>query len=268
MNLETAALRLRGLETCALGGSVIHRRSAGAKLAAAAVFIVITVSFPNAKPSALSALFLYPAALLALSAVPPSVIAARLLPVLPFVLLGAAGNLYALRSPVFVWGNYTISAGMLGAVSILAKALLTVSAVLILAATTPVTRIISALGRFRVPEIFCLQLALTYRYISVLSLEASRMLAAYRLRSPGRQPEIRHAGMFLGRFLLRGFDRASRVYTAMKCRGFAAGMRRGVSAPWNAGDWVFLAACTLPPAALRFFNLAAFVGLTLRKLAA
>ncbi|MDR2768430.1 MAG: cobalt ECF transporter T component CbiQ [Treponema sp.] len=268
MNLETAALRLRGLETCALGGSVIHRRSAGVKLAAALVFIVLTVSFPNMKPSALCAFFLYPAALLALSAVPPSLIAARLLPALPFVLLGAAGNLYALRSPVFVWGNFAVSAGMLGAVSIFLKALLTVSAALILAATTPFTRIISALAYFRAPNIFCLQLALTYRYIGVLSGEASRMLVSYRLRSRRRRPEIRHAGMFLGRFLLRSFDRAGRVYSAMKCRGFEAGIRHGVSGPWNAGDWFFLAACVLPLAALRFFNLSAFLGSALRKLAA
>ncbi|MDR1390338.1 MAG: cobalt ECF transporter T component CbiQ [Treponema sp.] len=258
MNLENAVHSLGTLESYALRDTIIHRRSAGAKLIAAFVFIVVTISFPNAKPGALAALFIFPFVLGALSETPPALIVTRLAPALPFVLLGAAGNMYALKTVVYA-GTFEITQGMLCAVSILLKAILTVSAALILAATTPFVELISALGSFHVPNIFCLLLGLTYRYITVLSREASRILTAYRLRSSLRRPLLRHAGIFLGQFVLRSFDRAQRVYWAMKCRGFENGMRR-ISRPWNVGDLVFLGLQIGLLVSIRFFNVSAFVG--------
>jgi cobalt/nickel transport system permease protein len=63
---------------------------------------------------------------------------------------------------------------------------------------------------------------MTYRYIGVLLAEAYAMGVAYSLRSPNRKGiEMRDMGSFAGQLLIRSFDRADRVYSAMKCRGYA-----------------------------------------------
>jgi cobalt/nickel transport system permease protein len=63
---------------------------------------------------------------------------------------------------------------------------------------------------------------MTYRYIGVLLHEAYSMSVAYSLRSPGGKGiSVRDTGSFAGQLLIRSFDRADRVYNAMKCRGYA-----------------------------------------------
>jgi cobalt/nickel transport system permease protein len=48
------------------------------------------------------------------------------------------------------------------------------------------------------------------------------MSVAYSLRKPGGKGiEMRDTGSFAGQLLIRSFDRADRVYNAMKCRGYA-----------------------------------------------
>ena len=47
------------------------------------------------------------------------------------------------------------------------------------------------------------------------------MYTAYALRAPGQKGiKMKDMGSFTGQLILRSFDRAERVYQAMKCRGF------------------------------------------------
>ena len=110
---------------------------------------------------------------------------------------------------------------MFSFVSILLKTVLTVMAVLILIATTPMPAISKQLTRLKIPSLIVLLLVMTYRYISVLIEEVVTMMTAYTVRAPRRKTiRMKDMGSFIGHLLLRSVDRAERVFAAMKCRGF------------------------------------------------
>jgi cobalt/nickel transport system permease protein len=97
-------------------------------------------------------------------------------------------------------------------------------AVLILVSVTRFSELTNEMRRLRLPPIFIIMFELSYRYIGVLLNEAYSMSIAYALRSPNRKGiDMRDMGSFSGQLLIRSFDRAERVYNAMKCRGYAPG---------------------------------------------
>jgi cobalt/nickel transport system permease protein len=240
------------------------------------------VSFPGRDVSGLVAFLLYPALLLSLSGFPFRPFLVRFLPALPFSLMGGIGNLLVMREGVFSLGPWTVTAGMVSFVSILLKSFLTVSALLLLMALTPFTRLMAQLRLLRLPPLICLQLTMTYRYLSVLWDEAAAMVTAYTLRCGGAGIGLKDSGPFLGRLLLRGFDRAGRVYQAMKCRGYGefpaapdktkppagtdpAGTSAGSAAPaaaltFGTADGLYTVLLCAAFAFLRFFNLSRFLG--------
>jgi cobalt/nickel transport system permease protein len=141
------------------------------------------------------------------------------------------------------------------------KTFLTVSAVLLLVATSRFTDICAQLAALRVPKILCLQLAMTYRYTGLLLREAASMTLAYFLRAPRRRGiHINDMGSFLGQLILRSFDRAGRVYQAMRCRGFDGTYRARQSSPPRPSDQLYTAALVSAIVFLRFFNLSLFLG--------
>jgi cobalt/nickel transport system permease protein len=102
---------------------------------------------------------------------------------------------------------------------------------------------------------------MTDRYFSVLLREAASLFTAYRHRSPGAGGvQMRHMGVFLGQLMLRSFDRAERVYGAMKCRGFD-GLYRGPRVrPAAPADFVRGLVVSGVIIGLRCFNLSLFLG--------
>jgi cobalt/nickel transport system permease protein len=77
-----------------------------------------------------------------------------------------------------------------------------------------------------VPRVFVVQLLLLYRYLFVLTDEASRMSRARALRSFGRgSMEMRVFIPLAGALLIRTMDRAQRIYGAMLARGFDGTIR-------------------------------------------
>jgi cobalt/nickel transport system permease protein len=104
------------------------------------------------------------------------------------------------------------------------------------------------------------------RYIAILIDEAASMWTAYLLRSGGHRKtrgiQFSHTGPFLGRLLVRSFDRGSRVYQAMLCRGFNGGYHPAASMPvkWTAHSIFYILAAVLFFAAARFCNLAVLLG--------
>ncbi|GAB6390905.1 MAG: cobalt ECF transporter T component CbiQ [Treponematales bacterium] len=248
LNFYANAAGMGRLESLAMGDSPLHALHPGVKILSAFVFIVTVLSFPNNSISGLAPFVFYPAVLAAVSGTPWKLLVSRFLISLPFALFGALANLVTLRTVAFYAHGFPVTEGMLSFVSILFRAFLAVTAALLLAATTPFPALISQLTRFGMPKIFGMQLALTWRYVSVLFSEAAAMYTAYMLRSRARKGiRMRDMGGFLGQLLLRSFDRAGRVYRAMKCRGFdgtcrAAAVRR----PLRPVDWVYgFAVCGL-----------------------
>lgn len=264
MDLYRKAGSLGRLETLAQGNSPVHRLHPGVKIIATLVYIGTVVSFPSRELSGLGVYILYPAVLMSLSGTPWKPLLARLLVSLPFALMGALSNLVMLRNTVFFIGPLGVTAGMVSFASILYRTFLAVLAALILIASTPFPDIIRQLTRMGMPRILGLQMMMTWRYISVLLSEAAAMYTAYLLRCGEGQKGIRmkDMGSFLGLLLVRSFDRAERVYQAMKCRGFDGACNAGTARRLRPADIVFGAALCGGTVFFRFFNAARFLGET------
>jgi cobalt/nickel transport system permease protein len=258
-----AAAEMTALEEYAMKNSPLSRIHPGAKLLAAAVYLVCVVSFPAAALSGLAPYLLYPAVLLPLADIPLKEAALRLVPALPFALMGGVSCLLVMREPAFVFENLMISRGALAFAAIMFKTILCVGTALILAGSTPFHVLCAGLRRFHVPPVFCLQLTLCYRYIAVLLEEAQAMYTAYILRSPGKKAAMKDMGPLLGTLLLRSLDRADRVYGAMRCRGFS-GTFFAERKALKAADVLYCAVICAAALIFRFFNFARFIGTIIR----
>ncbi|MDR1618598.1 MAG: cobalt ECF transporter T component CbiQ [Treponema sp.] len=268
MSLYHKTAGIDHLERLAGGDTVIHRLHPLAKILAVFVYVAVIVSFPSRNLSGLAAYLFFPAILFPLSLTPPRAILPRLLAALPFALMGGLANLFLLRDTVFYLGPLGVTAGMLSFCSIMLKTALSVSAVLLLAATTPFTGINQELGRLGMPKLPILQFVMTWRYLTVLMNEAAAMSTARLLRAPGRDRlPMGDMGSFLGQLLIRSFDRAERVYRAMKCRGFDGVYHGGPRRRFRPADAWYTALVCGPALALRFFNLGRFLGMLFRGLA-
>jgi len=212
---------LYALEQLAAGSTCIHRLNPLVKLLAAAVFIATVVSFNRYALGRLTPYIFYPALLMAISETPYTMLFKRFLIALPFCLFAGISNIIFDRNTALIIGGLTISRGVISFFSILFKTWLCVMAVLILVSVTRFSELTNEMRRLRLPQIFITMFELTYRYIGVLLNEAYSMSTAYSLRSLNRKGiEMRDMGSFAGQLLIRSFDRAERVYNAMKCKGY------------------------------------------------
>ena len=210
------------LEQLAAGNTCVHRMHPLVKLLAAAVFIVTVVSFDRHAPGRLIPYILYPVFLMALSETPYSMLFKRFLIALPFCLFAGISNVIFDRTAAYIIGGATVTWGTVSLFTILLRTCLCVMAVFLLISTTPFSELTNEMRRLRLPNIFIIMFELTYRYIGVLLSEGYSMIVAYALRNTKRKGiEIRDMGSFAGQLLVRSFDRADRIYNAMKCRGYA-----------------------------------------------
>ncbi|GHS87853.1 cobalt ECF transporter T component CbiQ [Synergistales bacterium] len=249
------------LERLAMGKSPIHRLHPAVKLATTIAYVITVLSFPSRDVSGLMAFIFYPAIIMPIAGIPYRLLMGRLMAALPFSLMGGASNLFFLREPAFVLGSFSVTFGMLSFVSIMQKTLLSVLAVLILAATTPFADITRQLTRLGMPRVISLQFVMTYRYLFALISEAYSMFTAYTLRSPQtRMIQMKDMGSFLGQLVLRSFDRGENVYQAMKCRGFQGVYNSGARFAFRFADAAYSLVFLSVLFALRFFNLSVFLG--------
>jgi cobalt/nickel transport system permease protein len=181
------------------------------------------------------ALHTLPAALLAFLATLTLALAARLPPRWFAARAGAAllaVALFALPLPFLVddpgpaleLGPLRLSAhGAEVGVLLAVRALTVVSLTLILLATTPADALLKAARSLGVPGLIVQVGQMTYRYLFVLSDELARLRIAVRVRgfrNRASRHAYRTAGQVAGTLLVRGHERADRVYHAMRCRGF------------------------------------------------
>ncbi|GMO41514.1 MAG: cobalt ECF transporter T component CbiQ [Termitinemataceae bacterium] len=247
------------IETLSMGSSCIHSLNPITKLFVTLIYIVLLVSMPSFDLSAPIMFVFYPALLMPLSNTPFKPLFARFCYALPFALFAGISNIIFMREGLFRIYGFVVTSGMVSCFSILIKTLLCVFAVLILVATTPFLALSEAMTHPKVFRVFGLQIALTYRYIGTLLGEANDMWVAYHLRAPNLKAlRITDMGTFMGQLLLRSFDRADRVYSAMKCRGFSGMYHSDYQKKFMVSDYVFLFVCTLGLLVLRFFDLNKF----------
>jgi len=201
--------------------SFIHGINPVVKVIVTIAYIITVVSYGKYELSGIMPLVLYPVVLMSAGCIPFRMLLGGLAIAAPLVV--GAGIFNPFLDTVAVMNIYgiEITSGMLSFVSLIFKCFLTVLAAQLLIATTGMGRIAAALRWLRIPDIFITQLLLTYRYISVLTGEAGRMYEAYCLRAPERKGIDKSVwGSMLGQLLLRTYDRAARLYQAMKLRGY------------------------------------------------
>ncbi len=255
--------RLKKLERIAEGNTCLHRLHPAVKLLLLLCWIICILSVGRLDlsrliPYAALLLIFFPMAEISLRGA-----AVRAAAALPFCLLAGLSNLFFQRETVLMLGNIPISEGFLSLTVLLLKGLLTVSGLVLLSGITPFYKISEGLRWLRIPPIFILLIEMTYRYLGSLMKELDRLSTAYSLRGGARRGgiDIRHAGAFIGQLFLRSYDRASRVFDAMCCRGFGEGGQFPLNRqPVRPADWAVLASGAAVCLLLRLFDLAALIG--------
>jgi len=238
------------LDDLARKNTSIHRLHPISKLLATIVYVIAVVSFDRYEIIGLLPFVFYPLILILLAELPVVPILKRLLMVEPLII--GIGILNPLFDPK----------GWITFASIMIKSGLTVTACLVLVSTTGLDKIAQALRTLKVPGIFVLQLLLTFRYLSVLIEELTRMVRAYTLRAPQQKGvRLKDGGSFAGQLLLRSLDRAERVYEAMKLRGFHGEYHAYGNSKITRKDLLYLMAWSLFFIAARTYNIPAFLGL-------
>lgn len=251
---------MRLLDDLAQKETSIHRLHPLVKLLTTVVYLTVVISFGRYEISSLLPFVFYPVLIFALAELPVAPILKRILLVLPLIIgIGILNPLFD-QHTMFI-GGIAISRGWITFLSIFIKCVLTVTASILLIATTGMDRLGAALRMLKVPKIFVLQLLLTYRYISVLIEEIARMQRAYALRAP-REKGIRFSvwGSFAGQLMLRTFDRAERVYQSMSLRGFTGEYNTGDIAKVNFKDFTYLVVWSLFFIIMRIYNIPMLIG--------
>lgn len=240
-DMKSKVQELYSLEQLASKHTVIHRLHPMAKFLTAVALIVTTVSFGRYDFLRLLPYLFYTFIIMALSEISHGTILKRFLLALPFCAMAGISNIIFDRKTAMVIGGIAISYGVLSLFTIMLKAYLCVTSVLILIATTPISQITASMRAVHIPKIFVTLFELTYRYIGTLLEEAGSMHMAYMLRSPDKKGvDMKHMGSFVGQLLLRSFDRSERVYDAMKCRGYGNGSDRQAKNAMFISDWLYL----------------------------
>lgn len=123
--------------------------------------------------------------------------------------------------PIMKVEGFIITGGMISAITLMLKGVLTVLALILLIITTGIEGICYGLRLLHVPNIFVTQILLTYRYIVVLLEEANKIYEAYSLRAPRlKGVHIKVWGSLIGNLLFRSIDKANILFDSMLIRGY------------------------------------------------
>jgi cobalt/nickel transport system permease protein len=254
VSFEAAYSGIGRLDRLSYRDTVVHRLDPRAKVVATLLFVVAVVSFPKYEVLALLPFFLFPVLIGALGDIPAGFIAKKVVAVSPFAVFVGILNPLIDPSTVPIAPGVAVSAGWVSFASILVKFALTISAALLLIATTSFPGICRGLRRLGLPALFVSQLLFLYRYLFILVEETVRVVRGRDMRSFGKRGTgARVFVRIVGTLFLRTVERAERVYGAMLARGFRGeipSMRREALRP---SDAVFVLA------AGGFFALCRFV---------
>jgi len=133
--------------------------------------------------------------------------------------------------------------GLEGAILFVARVGVSVSLAVLLVLTTPWADVLKSLRTIRVPQLFILVLAMTYRYIFLFLHLANGMFEARKSRTVARTAggeQRRWISGSMGNLLNRSVKMSNDVYAAMVARGFQGEMRTLNQYRMRATDWVAL----------------------------
>lgn len=261
LKVEANWIDLRYLDALSTQSTFIHRLNPCVKLITTLSFIIAVTSFSKYEITALFPFFLFPVILFSLGNLPTAPILKRLLVVAPFILFIGIFNPLFDHTPIMKIGSVVITGGWVSFCSITIRLCLTITAALILVATTGIDAIGVALLKIGVPRIIVIQLLFMYRYLHVLVEEFIRTITAYSLRSfHGEGVRFRAWGSLLGQLLIRSIDRANRIYQSMLCRGFDGEVRLRRTSTFTSTDIGYLACWLIFFLLIRFFNVPELLG--------
>jgi cobalt/nickel transport system permease protein len=224
--IQTSFFDISYLDTLSYQKTPVHQLDPRAKLVTTLLFVAIVLSFDKYAIAALIPFVIYPVVLAALGSLPITYLMSKILIAAPLALFVGIFNPFFDRAVMVHLGSISISGGWVSFASIMLRFALTVSAALILIASTGFNSVCMALEKMGTPKIFAAQLLFLYRYLFVLTDEAARMVRARSLRTfEGRGMEFRVFIHMVGQLLLRTLDRAKRIHLAMRCRGFDGEIR-------------------------------------------
>ncbi len=210
--------------------SPVHRVDPRVKVLVVLFCLAVWVTTPAGRLLSFAAALLLLAGVAALSRLPASFLAARTLPVAGFVAVMAVLLPFRPGAEVLLRLTAGIAVSREGLelyLTVIAKALTSVTAVVLLSATTSFAALLQALERLRVPRTLVLIVSFAYRYLFVIAEETLRMKRARDARLFGGRWlwHSRVIGQMVGTLFLRSYERAERVYQAMVARGYHPGSR-------------------------------------------
>lgn len=259
--IQSAFFDLSTLEALAGYTTAIHRLDPRIKVLTTALFVLAVVSFDKYTISAMLPFGLFLMVIIHAAEIPAGYLGKKLLVVSPFAIMVGIFNPFLDHQPILQLGVLTITGGWLSFGSILLRCILTVSAVLVLIATTGFNAVCMAMVKMGMPKIFAIQLLVLYRYIFVLIDEGLSMHQARAQRSFRRQHlGVKSFAHLVGQLLLRTLDRAQRIHLAMLCRGFDGTIRIRQVLSIKARDLLALAGCATLFFIMRYYALPEILG--------
>ena len=204
------------------GHSVVHRAPAHLKLIALVGFMLLVVATPRSWHTAYVVAALLLLGVVALSRVPVTYLAPRMIVEVPFVIFALLVPFIATGPRTEVFGVSVSEPGLQAGVALLIKGTLGVLASLTLAATTEPQDLLRGLQRLRMPDLIVQIMGFMIRYLDVVTAELGRMMTALRSRgcdprSPRHWPTLARS---LGALFIRSYERGERVHLAMLSRGY------------------------------------------------
>lgn len=261
MPFDDAYFNIGRLDRLSYKETFVHRLDPRAKLIATILFLFTVISFPKYEVVALAPFFLFPALLMTIGDIPVLFILKKVLIVSPFAIFIGIFNPFLDTRTVVVIAEISVSAGCISFLSILLKFALTVSAALLLIATTSFPGVCHAFRRLGLPSLFVSQLLFLYRYIFVLLEEAMRIARARDMRSFGtRGTGVKVFIRIIGTLFVRTVDRAERIYYAMLSRGFKGDIPSLKQSSFSRKDFLFVVSTIAFLIMFRFFRVAEGIG--------
>jgi cobalt/nickel transport system permease protein len=122
-------------------------------------------------------------------------------------------------------------------------------------------KLAKALQKLHIPKIIIMQLLFTYRYIYVLLEEFANIWTAYSLRAPNQNGiHYKLWGPLLGQVLIRTYDRAERIYSAMKLRGYNIEFNNTENDKLLLKDYIYLIFWIVFLLVVKFYNIPVLLG--------
>lgn len=239
--IDGAIYEIHYMDTVANRDQWVNQIHPLVKLLLTILYIAVTVSFSKYDLAGVLLMGVYPAALFVLGEISFCDSIRRLRVVLPLVCFVGLFNPFFDRTPIAQVGGLAITTGMISMVTLMIKGVYSVLASYLLIATTPIEKICYAMRLLKVPAVVVTQIQLTYRYVTVLLGEASRIMQAYSLRAPGQKGvHFKVWGSLAGQLLLRSMDKANAVYESMVLRGYQGEFSYASRKKCGAKDYLYL----------------------------